>query len=113
MSSYPCPTPRPGPPPRATATAVHIKRVSVLNGRVVSAYAKRPLAGANPEDLRPESTQELVQLEYTEVDVVVDRRIGRAHCPEANAAPGMSKQTLGSVYIHLQQTLRRRLERAS
>ena len=142
MSSYPvsrlpihihttCPTPLPGPPPRATATAVHINRVSVLHGRVVSAYAKRPPAGANPEDLRPEWTHELVQtvpaavaataregarrivLDYAEVDVVVDRRTGRAHCPEANAAPGMSEQTLGSVYAHLQQTLRRRLERSS
>ena len=138
MSSYPvsrlpihvhatCPTPPPGPPPRAPATAIHKNRVSVLNGRIVSTDAK-----GLPEDLRPEWTHELVQtvpaavaataregarrigLDHAGVDVVVDRRTGRAHCPEANAAPGMSEQTLGSVYAHLQQTLRRRrLERAS
>ena len=106
-------------------------RVSLLNGRVVSAYAKQPPAGANPEDLRPEWTHEPVTtlpaavvataregarrigLDYAGVDVIVDRRTGRAHCLEANAAPGMSEQTLRSLYAHLQQTLRRRLERAS
>jgi hypothetical protein len=142
MSSYPvsrlpihvhatCPTPPPGPPPRAPATAIHKNRASVLNGRIVSTDAKGPPAGANPEDLRPEWTHELVQtvpaavaataregarrigLDYAGVAVVVDRRTGRAHCLEANAAPGMSGQTLGSLYAHPQQTLRRRLERAS
>ena len=106
-------------------------RVSLLNGRVVSAYAKQPPAGANPEDLRPEWRHEPVTtlpaavvataregarrigLDYAGVDVIVDRRTGRAHCLEANAAPGMSEQTLRSLYAHLQRTLRRRLERAS
>jgi len=106
-------------------------RVSVLNGGIVSAYAKRAPAGTNPEDLRPDWTHELVQtlpasvatiaregarrigLDYAGVDVIVDRRTGRAHCLEANAAPGMSEQTLRSLYAHLQRTLRRRLERAS
>ena len=106
-------------------------RVSVLNGRVVSAYEKQPPAGANLEDLRPEWTHQLVTtlpaavaataregarrigLDYAGVDVIIDRRTGRAYCLEANAAPGMSEQTLGSLYAHLQQTLRRRLARAS
>src|SRR6266853_1903541 len=106
-------------------------RVSVLNGRVVSAYAKQPPTGANLEDLRPEWTHQLVTtlpaavvstaregarrigLDYAGVDVIVDRRTGRALCLEANAAPGMSEQTLSSLYAHLQQTLRRRLRRAS
>jgi glutathione synthase/RimK-type ligase-like ATP-grasp enzyme len=105
--------------------------VSVLNGRVVSAYAKQPPTGANLEDLRPEWTHQLVTtlpaavvataregarrigLDYAGVDVIVDRRTGRALCLEANAAPGMSEQTLSSLYAHLQQTLRRRLRRAS
>ena len=106
-------------------------RVSVLNGRIVSAYAKRPPAGVRPEDLRPDWTHELVQtlpasvasvaregarrvgLDYGGVDVIVDRRSGRAYCLEVNAAPGMSEQTLRSLYSHLQQTLRRRLAQAS
>ena len=106
-------------------------RVSLLNGRVVSAYIKQPPAGGNPEDLRPEWTHEPVAtlpaavvstaregarrigLDYAGVDVIVDRRTGRALCLEANAAPGMSERTLSSLYTHLQQTLRRRLRRAS
>ena len=106
-------------------------RLGVLNGRVVSAYAKRPPAGVDPENLQPEWTHELVQtlpaavaataregarrigLDYAGVDVIVDRRTGRAHCLEVNAAPGMSEHTLRSLYAHLQQTLRRRLRRAS
>jgi hypothetical protein len=106
-------------------------RVSVLNGRVVSAYAKHAPAGANPEDLRPDWTHEQVTqlpasvaavaregarrigLDYAGVDVIVDRRTGQVHCLEANAAPGMSEQTLRSLYSHLQQTLRRRLRRAA
>lgn len=126
-----CSTPPPGPPPRATAANVHINRVSVLNGRVVSAYAKQSPAGADREDLRPEWTHQLVTtlpaavaatacegarrigLDYAGVDVIVDQRTGRAHCLEANAAPGMSEQTLRNLYAHLQQTLRRRLRRAS
>ena len=119
-----CSTPPPGPPPRTAATAVHINRLSVLNGRVVS-------AGANLEDLRPEWTHERVTtlpaaltasarevarrfgLDYADVDAIVDRRAGRAYCLEANAAPGMSEQTLRSLYAQIQQTVRRRLARAS
>ena len=106
-------------------------RVSLLNGRVVSAYIKQPPTGSNPEDLRPEWTHEPVAtlpaavvstaregarrigLDYAGVDVIVDRRTGRALCLEANAAPGMSERTLGSLYTNLQHTLRRRLRRAS
>lgn len=106
-------------------------RVSILNGRVVSAYMKQPPAGADVENLRPEWTHQPVTelpaavvataregarrigLDCAGVDVVVDRRSGRALCLEANAAPGMSEQTLGSLYTHLQRTLRRRLRRAS
>jgi len=98
---------------------------------VVSAYIKQAPAGGNPEDLRPEWTHEPVAtlpaavvstaregvrrigLDYAGVDVIVDRRTGRALCLEANAAPGMSERTLSSLYTHLQQTLRRRLRRAS
>lgn len=106
-------------------------RVSLLNGRVVSAYLKQPPAGADPQDLRPEWRHQLVQtlpaaviataregarrigLDYAGVDVIVDRHSGRTLCLEANAAPGMSEQTLGSLYSHLQRTVRRRLRRAS
>jgi hypothetical protein len=106
-------------------------RVSILNSRVVSAYMKQPPAGADAENLRPEWTHQPVSelpaavvataregarrigLDYAGVDVVVDRRSGRALCLEANAAPGMSEQTLSSLYTHLQRTLRRRLRRAS
>ena len=106
-------------------------RVSLLNGRVVSAYLKRPPAGADPQDLRPEWTHQLVRtlpaavvataregarrigLDYAGVDVIVDRGSGRTLCLEANAAPGMSEQTLSSLYSQLRRTVRRRLRRAS
>ena len=106
-------------------------RVGVLNGALISAFAKRAPAGTQPENLRPDWHHELLQtlpasvvavaregarrigLDYAGVDVVVDRQTGRAYCLEANAAPGMSEPTLRSLYAHLQQTLRRRLARAS
>ena len=106
-------------------------RVSVLNGHVVSAYLKRPPANADPLDLRPEWTHQPVGslpaavvataregtrrigLDYAGVDVIVDRQTGRTLCLEANAAPGMSEQTLSSLYSNLQRTVRRRLRRAS
>ena len=106
-------------------------RVSVLNGHVASAYLKQPPAGADPQNLRPEWTHQLVRtlpaavvataregarrigLDYAGVDVIVDRQSGRTLCLEANAAPGMSEQTLSSLYSHLQRTVRRRLRRAS
>lgn len=106
-------------------------RLSVLNGRVVSAYTKHAPEGSSPENLRPDWSHEQVTrlpasvasvaregarrigLDYAGVDVVVDRTSGRAYCLEANAAPGMSEQTLRALYAQLQQAVRRRLERAS
>jgi hypothetical protein len=106
-------------------------RVSVLSGRVASAYLKRPPEGASHEDLRPgwsfERAEALpravaatareaarrIGLDYAGVDVIEDLRTGRVYCLEANAAPGMSEDTLRSVYGHIQQTLRGRLARAS
>jgi glutathione synthase/RimK-type ligase-like ATP-grasp enzyme len=106
-------------------------RVSVLSDRIVSAYVKRPPAGTVPDDLRPAWSFERaavipravaavakegarrVGLDYAGVDVVEDLRTGRVYCLEANAAPGMSEDTIKSVYAHIQQTLRGRLARAS
>lgn len=106
-------------------------RVSMLSGRVVSAYVKRPPQGTSPEELRPEWSFERAQvlpaavvstareaarrigLDYAGIDVVEDLRSGRVLCLEANAAPGMSAETLRSLYSHIQQTLRRRTARAS
>jgi len=106
-------------------------RVSVLSGRVASAYLKQPPDGTSPEDLRPgwsfERAEALpravaatareaarrIGLDYAGVDVIEDLRTGRVYCLEANAAPGMSEDTLRSVYGHIQQTLRGRLARAS
>jgi len=111
--------------------SVYINRGGVLNGALVSAFARRIPVGTQPENLRPDWNHELLQtlpasvaavaregarrigLDYAGVDVVVDRQTGRAYCLEANAAPGMSEPTLRSLYAHLQQMLRRRLARAS
>jgi len=105
-------------------------RISVLSDRIVSAYLKRPPEGTAPDDLRPAWTFERSQvipravatvareaarrigLDYAGVDIVEDLRSGRVYCLEANAAPGMSEETLRSLYGHLQQTLRGRLARA-
>ncbi|MHB8613330.1 MAG: ATP-grasp domain-containing protein [Candidatus Dormibacteraceae bacterium] len=105
-------------------------RLSLLNGRVVSAYLKRAPDGTPTDNLRPDWSFERAEvlpravvaaaregarrigLDYSGVDVIEDPS-GRVYCIEANAAPGMSEQTLRSLYAHLQQTLRRRLERAS
>ena len=106
-----CSTPPPGPPPCTAATAVHINRWSVLNGRVVSAYAKQPPVGANAEDLQLEWTNELVTTPPAAVAATARegaRRIGLDY-----AGVGMSEQTHRSPYAHLQQTLHRRLRRAS
>jgi glutathione synthase/RimK-type ligase-like ATP-grasp enzyme len=54
-----------------------------------------------------------VGLDYAGVDVIEDTRTGRVYCLEANAAPGMSEETLRSLYGHIQNTLRGRLARAS
>jgi glutathione synthase/RimK-type ligase-like ATP-grasp enzyme len=106
-------------------------RVSVLSGRVVSAYLKRPPENASSENLRPDWSFERarvmprsvvavardaarrVGLDYAGVDVIEDTRTGRVYCLEANAAPGMSEETLRSLYGHIQNTLRGRLARAS
>ncbi|MGH3266042.1 MAG: hypothetical protein ACRDNS_29075, partial [Trebonia sp.] len=106
-------------------------RLGVMNGRVISAYRRTAPEGTDPENLRPDWGHEQVQvlpaaaaavaregarrigLDYAGVDVIVDRQSGRAYCLEANAAPGMSEQTLRSLYAHLQRTVRGRLARAS
>src|SRR5438105_9954525 len=106
-------------------------RVSVLSGQIASAHLKQPPEGTSPEDLRPGWSFERAQvlpravaatareaarrigLDYAGVDVIEDLRSGRVYCLEANAAPGMSEDTLRSVYGHIQQTLRGRLARAS
>lgn len=106
-------------------------RVSILSGRIVSAYEKRPPEGTAPEQLRPEWSFEQsralpaavastareaarrIGLDYAGVDVVEDLRTGRVLCLEANAAPGMSVETVRSLYAHIQQTLRGRSARAS
>jgi len=106
-------------------------RVSVLSGRVVSAYLKQPPEGTSPEELRPEwsfrqahvlpaavvstarEAARRIGLDYAGVDVVEDLRTGRVLCLEANAAPGMSPETLRSLYAQIQQTLRGRTARAS
>lgn len=106
-------------------------RVSVLSGRIVSAYEKRPPEGTSPDLLRPEWSFEpagvlpaavtstareaarRIGLDYAGVDVVEDLRTGRVLCLEANAAPGMSVDTVRSLYAHIQQTLRGRSARAS
>jgi hypothetical protein len=105
-------------------------RVSLLNGRVVSAYLKRAPEGTRTDDLRPDWSFERAEvlpravvsaaregarrigLDYSGVDVIQDPR-GRTYCLEANAAPGMSEHTLRSLYAHLQQTVRGRLAEAS
>ena len=105
-------------------------RLSLLNGDVVSAYLKHAPDGTPTDNLRPDWSFERadvlpravvtaaregarrIGLDYSGVDVIQDPS-GRVYCIEANAAPGMSEQTLRSLYAHLQQTLRRRLRRAS
>ena len=66
-------------------------RVSVLSGQVVSAYRKQPASEAETENLRPQWRFER----------------GRVPCLEANAAPGMSADTLRSLFATVQQVLRR------
>jgi glutathione synthase/RimK-type ligase-like ATP-grasp enzyme len=103
--------------------------VSLLNNRIVSAYLKRPPAGTPADDLRPDWSFERVDvlpravvssareathrigLDYAGVDVIEDPN-GRTYCLEANAAPGMSEQTLRSLYAHVQQVVRDQLHEA-
>jgi hypothetical protein len=98
-------------------------RVSLLNNRVVSAYLKRPPRGSPADDLRPHWSFEPVDvlpravvsaarqaahrigLDYAGVDVIEDPN-RRTYCLEANAAPGMSANTLRSLYATVQQVLR-------
>ena len=106
-------------------------RVSILSGRVVSAYVKNLLEDFARDDLRPDwryerasvlsravvtaarEAAQRVGLDYAGVDVIQDRYTGRVYCLEANAAPGMSEDTVRSLYAHLQQALRGRAARAS
>ncbi len=106
-------------------------RVSVLSGRIASAYLKRPPDGARPDDLHPAWTFDRAEvipkavavvakeaarrvgLDYAGVDVIEDLHSGQVYCLEANSAPGMSQDTLKSVYAQIQQALRGRLARAS
>jgi len=106
-------------------------RISVLSGRIASAYVKRPPEWAPPDDLHPDWTFERGQvlpkavaavakeaarrvgLDYAGVDVIEDLHTGRVYCLEANSAPGMSQDTLKQVYAQIQQALRGRLARAS
>jgi len=105
-------------------------RVSVLSGRIASAYVKRPPEATPPDDLHPAWTFERAQvipkavavvakeaarrvgLDYAGVDVIEDLHTGRVYCLEANSAPGMSQDTVKSVYAQIQQALRGRLARA-
>jgi RimK-like ATP-grasp domain len=106
-------------------------RVSVLSGRVVSAYVKNRPEGSGPDDLSPDwryerasvlprsvvtaarEAAQRVGLDYAGVDVVEDRSSGRVYCLEANAAPGMSEDTVRSFYAHVQRALRGRATRVS
>jgi hypothetical protein len=106
-------------------------RVSVLSGRVVSAYARHRPEGSAPDDPHPgwryerasvlprsvvtaaREAARRVGLDYAGIDVVEDRSNGRVLCLEANAAPGMSEDTVRSLYAHVQQALRGRATRAS
>ena len=106
-------------------------RVSVLSGRVVSAYVKHLPEGSAPDDLHPDwryerasvlpravvtaarEAAQRVGLDYAGVDVVEDRSSARVYCLEANAAPGMSEETVRSFYAHVQQALRGRAAQAS
>ncbi len=106
-------------------------RVSVLSGRIVSAYLKEPPSGAAADDLHPGWTHRRtdvlpravartareaanrVGLDYGGIDVVEDLDNGRVLCLEANAAPGMSLDTLRGLYGQIQQTLRGRQRRPS
>jgi hypothetical protein len=105
-------------------------RVSVLSGRIASVYLKRAPDAMPPDDLHPAWTFERAQvipkavavvakeaahrigLDYTGVDVIQDLHSGRVYCLEANSAPGMSQDTLKSVYAQIQQALRERSPRA-
>ena len=99
--------------------------MSVLSGRIVSAYLKRTPEGTSPEHLRPAWDFERVDqlpravaesarraadrlgLDYAGVDVVEDLGSDRVMCLEANAAPGMSEATVRSLYATVQQVVRR------
>jgi glutathione synthase/RimK-type ligase-like ATP-grasp enzyme len=105
-------------------------RVTLLNGRVVSAHLRRPAADTPADELSPNWTyQQLdtlprsvarvareagrrVGLDLAGVDVLEDLHTGRVLCLEANSAPGMSSDTLRSLYAGVQQLVRGRFERA-
>jgi hypothetical protein len=105
-------------------------RLVTLSGRVVSAHLRRPPEGAQPDDLSPAWSYERldtvpgsvarvareaanrVGLDLAGVDVVEDLDTGRVMCLEANSAPGMSAETLRSLYSGVQQQVHGRLRRA-
>jgi hypothetical protein len=105
-------------------------RVTLLNGRVVSAHWRQPADGTPADQLNPDWTYERldalprsvarvareagrrVGLDLAGVDVVEDLGTGRVLCLEANSAPGMSAETLRSLYGGVQQLVRGRFERA-
>jgi hypothetical protein len=105
-------------------------RVTLLNGRVVSAHLRRPAEGTPADHLSPNWTYERldtlprsvarvareagrrVGLDLAGVDVVEDLSTGRVLCFEANSAPGMSAETLRSLYAGVQQLVRGRFARA-
>jgi hypothetical protein len=106
-------------------------RVSVLSGRIVSAYLKEPPVDAASVDLRPDwihrrtdvlpravarvarEAASRVGLDYSGIDMIQDLDTGRVLCLEANAAPGMSEDTIRALYGQIQLTLRGRQRRAS
>jgi len=54
-----------------------------------------------------------IGLDLAGVDVIEDLRTGRVLCLEANSAPGMSADTLQSLYSNVQRMVRGRMERAA
>ena len=84
-------------------------RVGVLNGRIVSAYAKVAPAGTDPENLRPDWSHEQVHVVPAAVAEVARegaRRIGLDYAgvdvpgllPGGERRAGVSEQTLRSLY---------------
>ena len=106
-------------------------RVTLNSNRVVSAHLKRPPEGAGAEDLRPGWSYERLDsipksvarvareaatrigLDLAGVDVIEDLRTGRVLCLEANSAPGMSADTLQSLYSGVQRMVRGRMDAAA
>ncbi len=106
-------------------------RVTMLSGKVLSAHLKEPSSGSDPESLRPDWTfrradvlprsvvalakdaARRIGLDCAGVDVVEDLDRHRVLCLEANSAPGMSADTVRSLYANVQRSLRGRRRRAA